>query len=250
MLDDHSMQTMPTMAASIRFNNIGVACIESGDYENAIETFKHAMTTLKGAIEVYVRARKRRRHHSNHSPRPEVEAKFEHTLRSEDLEQLSIHHRRPDQQGNDQDADLFVFRCPLRIADDKECFPESYTEISIIMTYNLALAHHLDGLETDEEGEVLMKSLELYGMTLDLLLRDQSFKHNTVIFTTAILNNMGQIHYLLGNEQLSTKFFKRMLSIIMIELASNRKEELENHLDGFFYNINQFIYKKPSAPAA
>ena len=217
------------------------------DFDNAIDTFKHAMTTLKRAIEVYVKAKKRFRRLRE---RPEIEAKFEHILSPSDLEQLSIHHRRPDHQGTDSDVDLFVFRCPLRITDEKVCFPESYTEISIILTYNLALAHHLNGLEPSEDAEKLMKSLDLYGMTLDLLLRDQTFKHNTVIFTTAILNNMGQIHHLLGNGKLSTKFFKRMLSIIMIELASNRKEELERHLDGFFYNINQSLYKKPSAPAA
>ena len=185
------MGGMPTLASSIQFNNVGVGCIEAEDYKNAIETFKHAMTTLKAAIQAYVRAKKRIRRQRQ---RANVEAKFEHVLQPEDLEQLALHHRRPDHQGNDLDADMFVFRCPLRITEDKPCFPESYTEISIILTYNLALAHHLDGLEPSEDAEKLLKALDLYGITLDLLLRDQSFKHNTVIFTTAILNNMGQVH--------------------------------------------------------
>mmetsp|Transcript_13965 Transcript_13965/g.20124 ORF Transcript_13965/g.20124 Transcript_13965/m.20124 type:complete len:262 (+) Transcript_13965:165-950(+) len=242
-----SADGVPSLSVPVRLNNLGARMIESKRFSDGIDAFKKSMSSLKSAIQQYAKCKKRTRQDSE---RKHVDASFEQTLSPEDLHRLSELWNETDSSDQAQ-PELFLFQFPLKISQDELYFPESYTEISIILTYNLALAYHLHAMSQDMlDVEKLHKALDLYGMTLNLLLRDQSFKHNTVTCTTAILNNMGSLHYILGNQDFAKKFFNRMLSIIMIELAANRKEELKVHLNGFFQNINRLLYEQPSAAAA
>lgn len=218
--------------------------MEEGSLEEAVDSFKRGMTSLKLVIEDYVRSKRKRAWYRTLQTRSETEQRRPQPILVDTTQQRNV-------ESHVDSPDLFVFQCPLRITQEDVAFPESYAEISLILTYNLALVYHLTATRNEMKDEDrLRKALDLYSMALDLVLRDKAMNSSVVILVAAILNNMGIAYSLLGDTEHCKKFFKRMLSILMIELAANRSHQLANHVDGFFWNINYFIYEKPTAAAA
>lgn len=159
-------------------------------------------------------------------------------------------HRRQDMSIALEDS-VSIFQCPLRIHPDTLIEDDTFTEICAILTYNCALAHHLHGveLEDDQRRNLLLKqALDLYQKAHGIHLRQESAEDTDVSFTLAILNNVGQLQGLLGNTQASARLFHRMLRILMVVVS--RTEECTAETDLFFANCSRFVLDKPAAPAA
>lgn len=77
----------------------------------------------------------------------------------------------------------------------------------------------------------------------------EEVEDSDVSFTLAILNNVGQLHSLVGNTVASARCFHRMLRILMV-VVSQTDETCTAETDLFFGNCSRFILEKPAAPAA
>jgi tetratricopeptide (TPR) repeat protein len=232
-----------SLVSTIRLNNLGIRFFESGSYREAVDVLKSGMTNLRRLIEDYI--------HSTTEAERELQQQgpsgLEASLSSLGTADCSATGELKSDSGSA--SSLYTFKRPLRITSELVSFPNSYAELSLIMTYNLGLVYHEIGSIADD-ADRLRKAFSLYNMTLDILLRDQIVKSSTLIVLAAILNNMGVIQAKLGDIDLCKMFFRRLLSVLMIELATRRDSALVCSLEGFFYNINHFLYEKPSAAAA
>lgn len=157
-------------------------------------------------------------------------------------------HERPDVALGDA---ISIFQCPLRIHPETSIEDDTYTEICSILTYNCALAYHLNGMElSDIEGRSisLKHALSLYQKAHSLHLKMESAEDSDVSFSLAILNNVGQLHGFMGNVMASKRCFHRMLRILMVVVS--RTETCTAETDLFFGNCSRFVLEKPAAPAA
>lgn len=157
-------------------------------------------------------------------------------------------HRRQDMALDDG---VYIFQCPLRIHPDTVIADDTSTEICAILAYNCALAHHLNGVELEDEearNTVLKQALSLYQKAHAIHLQQESVEDSDVSFTLAILNNVAQLQDLMGNTNASTRCFQRMLRILMVVIS--RTEECTAETDLFFRNCSRIVLEKPAAPAA
>jgi hypothetical protein len=172
---------------------------------------------------------------------------------------------------------LFVFSNPLYFSS----FPTStdwgdielHERCSFVLLYNLALAHHLSGLEmtTDDshlQRDRLCKALALYEVVYALPMNDD---HDMLMLQSmAVVNNMGHIHNTLGADEIARQCFQHVLSTIVylnvhrsnaivssntpsspLSSLQSVNDEINQHLDGFLANvINLILHLHPSAPAA
>lgn len=161
------------------------------------------------------------------------------------------HHHPQHRQDVALDDAISIFRCPLRIHTETNIDDDTYAEICSILTYNCALAYHLNGMElTDAEGRILSlkHALSLYQKAHAIHLKVEHVEDSDVSFSLAILNNVGQLHGLMGNTMASTRCFHRMLRILMVVVS--RTETCTAETDLFFGNCSRFVLDKPAAPAA
>lgn len=150
------------------------------------------------------------------------------------------------------DNDISIFQSPLRIDPMTTIDEDTCTEVCAILTYNCALAYHLNGMElTQVEGRStsLKHALSLYQKSHAIHLKMGQVEDADVSFSLAILNNVGQIYSLMGNMVASARCFHRMLRILMV-VVSRTDETCTAETDLFFGNCSRFVLEKPAAPAA
>jgi tetratricopeptide (TPR) repeat protein len=119
----------------------------------------------------------------------------------------------------------YVFDQPIAIEPGNT----SCVEQSATMLYNLALSHHLQGLNSNGgiQEEIANKAITLYESALSLvsdLVNDaerqqaRGHQHNYNIdirLIVACLNNIGQIHFEMGQYNLSEALFGRLSGVLM-----------------------------------
>jgi hypothetical protein len=93
------------------------------------------------------------------------------------------------------DAGESVYSSPLRLLETSSLTTDFNTHVllSVIIVFNLALVHHLSGLEEDpSSGAVkLDKAASLY-MLVQRMLTQQVLDHAVLFIFLAATNNMGQ----------------------------------------------------------
>lgn len=130
---------------------------------------------------------------------------------------------------------------------------QSYCEgvlVSCMIIFNLAVAYHLHGLSdqtNDDNGRSsLARALRLYQLSFNLQ-REHEFDNN-ILFTLAIVNNLGLCHSQLHDEESSIKCFEHVLSTLMY--LTDCGEASRSHLNGFFVNVTKIMSEPCGAPAA
>jgi hypothetical protein len=128
---------------------------------------------------------------------------------------------------------------------------QTYEQLSYVVLYNLALAHHLRAMEEDCKrlrNARLQQALCLYEHAHQILLNQEievSALHNM-----AIASNLGHIHRFLGDESRAQLCFQHLLSTLLYIVDCGAGDKLKS-LDGFFCNVMPLIVgMASSAPAA
>jgi tetratricopeptide (TPR) repeat protein len=144
----------------------------------------------------------------------------------------------------------FIFRSamtvPLCSENEPLCF-KVYVQLSFVLLYNLALGHHLSALNSNEREKELHKALCLYELAYTIQMAEGI--ELTVLQTMAIINNLGQIHWILGSEEKSRQCFQHLLSTIMFLNDCGDSAVVEN-LEGFLCNVLPLISNNVCASAA
>jgi tetratricopeptide (TPR) repeat protein len=138
------------------------------------------------------------------------------------------------------DSDDFIYRSPIRIPEGSQTNHTDYNfhvTLSVLLVFNLALAHHLCGLEGTTRADMLEKAVYLYTLSQQIF-EQQGL--DTIAFILAVTNNIGQIRKTLGQTEVADELFQRMLTTLLY-LNQYLWDTKEFSLEGFFRNTTHLV---------
>lgn len=256
------MDDLQQLIAIVKLNNRGAFQIETRQYGNAVLTLTEAIMLSKQVI-----ARCSIESYSRDAPSTQNTegCYFSQCMQSpygyadKALPPPLVSHRSAsfwdqpstDKNDDDEEMDEFVYQDPIRIP--KEAIRNSYqfnTAMSIMLIFNLALAHQLYAFEDETFSRHMMleKSAKLYECAYSLLLQ-QNFESN-LLFVLATVNNLGQVHRSLDQSgESATKCFEHLLSILMFLVDSDQGEKTP-YFEGFLRSTSHLVLQKDCYAAA
>ena len=140
----------------------------------------------------------------------------------------------------------FVHRKPIHLPECDECIGNSIL-VPIVILFNLALAHHLAGVEDQPKATLLQKAVKLYEHAIKLA-KTHAINDDSVLFHLAIVNNMGQIYKHLNQEANAGKCFAHLLSMLMYLLDCSREDATS--YEAFLSSVCHRIYPSCCTAAA
>ena len=142
----------------------------------------------------------------------------------------------------------FVFNKPIFLDQQRASSIRTFGAFPFIVMYNLALSHHLRAAQNRMIAEESKKALTLYELAYASLMAES--RSLPLMHGIAIVNNMGQIHSSLKNEERAQLCFQDVLSSILY-LREYGEEESIDELDGFMGNLMPILLKQtPSVLSA
>ena len=231
--------SMTLMNETTALNNVGVGHIDAGDFENAISSLTAA---LKSSKEIASSSN----HLSDRNQNDERSDEGE----SYNLDRFLARQKlfRKETEDAKSDDELFVFQSAVRLPTcQNHTYDSQLTLVSIAIIFNMALAHHLCGLKSNDKKSTLMlrKAIKLYEFCLKL----QKYRTSSKVFTLAAVNNMGQIYHVLGERQQSKECFQHLLSTLVSLLDSNQISAITEY-EEFYYNALTLVMPNCSVVAA
>jgi hypothetical protein len=195
--------------------NDGACQIEAGDYRGAIVSLSMALKSSKASMEL-----------------EQVEQATEYSF---DLDLLMTQGPVDKKERSTTDTDHHMaYSRPIHIPErlGHESGFDAHVVFSAVAIFNLALAHHLGGMEdTPSSTNLLKKAAKLYKFGVNI----QGLRSNGIIFFLATLNNLGDVHKRLGKTLKSEQNFKQLLSILMF-LTGSGEQVSSTDLELFFKN--------------
>jgi hypothetical protein len=147
-----------------------------------------------------------------------------------------------------QDDDGYLYRIP--IVTKPESMGHSMGNIMPkILTFNLALAHHLKAL--DEKKNNFKIAVRLYQLVYQTELKEKS--KASFFFALVAANNLADVHRRLNNPQKQQQCLQFVLSAIMLmgyDISSRNREYCKVQLDGFVRNATSLILTPSCAAVA
>jgi hypothetical protein len=197
--------------------NDGACQIEAGDYRSAIVSLAMALKSCKASTGV-------------------VEQRQEATEYSFDFDLLMTQGPVDKKDRSTADTDQMAYIRPIYIPE--RLGQESAFDAQVVFSvavFNLALAHHLGGMEdTPSSTNLLQKAAKLYEFGVHIQEGQQSDDYSTgILFFLATLNNLGDVHRRLGNTMKSEQCFGQLLSILMF-LNDSGEQSSSSNLEMFF----------------
>jgi tetratricopeptide (TPR) repeat protein len=222
-------------------NNEGIHYINKGNYEEAMKLISKGLSLVKQVLLVQDRPTKTDSYNMNMDENETLPCEFLE-LDPEDPSAALIEASR----GNKP----FIFSSPIYVPSDvnQAVTLQNLGTLSFILLYNLALTHHLSAIDGQLCLKKLQKALSLYELAYTLQMTEDI--ELSMLQTMAIVNNLGQIHTALGNQDQSQSCFEHLLSTIMLLKDYGDRESVDS-LDGFILNCMPLILVgEASAPAA
>mmetsp|Transcript_24119 Transcript_24119/g.44838 ORF Transcript_24119/g.44838 Transcript_24119/m.44838 type:complete len:232 (+) Transcript_24119:226-921(+) len=224
---------------AIAENNEGVALLESGrEYPEAISHFSNALSLFKVSL-------------TGLRPKNYLSAEAGQVFKTS-IDECILGTCRT--SINSKDGSQFLFRHGIQIPTDMGLAfynERQRTTVSCMIIFNFALACQLSASSSAGEEVVianLNKAIKLYQLSFNLQ-RNANMDGN-VLFSLAVVNNLGICHRQLHNQEDSGKCFEYVLSTLMFLTDCGEVSELYKYLDGFFFNVAHLISQPTVAPAA
>mmetsp|Transcript_32875 Transcript_32875/g.79549 ORF Transcript_32875/g.79549 Transcript_32875/m.79549 type:complete len:240 (-) Transcript_32875:58-777(-) len=218
------------------YNNKAASCISDGRNEHAIRYLAKAFQlTSHPAVGMGCR----QNNFGGHS----LQACLRYSrssFSSQDLKRQLSSEKMESSEG-------FIHRVPLRISSHSIDVPLG-SLFSFILTYNMALAHHLSAMEEKKENQrrrKLQKALKLYELSYRWHVQEEM---NCLAFSMIIANNLSEIHRVAKNERKRQMCLQNLLSTMMYVHMVDYGEVGE--MDGFVQNTSPLILKGQCAGAA
>mmetsp|Transcript_277 Transcript_277/g.448 ORF Transcript_277/g.448 Transcript_277/m.448 type:complete len:229 (-) Transcript_277:93-779(-) len=221
------------------FNNKGKIFIENGLLEDGYEMFM-------GALEAIVQATHEAETGERETPVTRQRNRIRCAQEKEDL--LSIQIRRKRKKGITTHSQSFLYTKSLLLPSTTEVIIDNdsvTTLYSSVILYNIALSHHLKGTRRSLELAIVFYEKSIH-LVADLENEDTE-NHLIPHLVMALLNNLGQAHYELGNYQISGSYMDRLSHYVLsldFSLPPSLMEEKEEFL------LNGTLLKEPGLAAA
>jgi hypothetical protein len=147
----------------------------------------------------------------------------------------------------------FLFNDPIEIPAQVLSKASSHTpkqqllrKLFMVATHNLALAFHLSAVENACTTR-LFRALTLYEFAFKVHLEESS--HVTLLYSLALVNNLGLIYRQLNEEERSSQCFQHLLAIMMLLHESKESHKIKQW-DGLVSNVLGLIFTDPAVAAA
>lgn len=165
------------------------------------------------------------------------------TTEEEDTMTKSIFSQAP--------GDRFIYRRSIRLTPEASTaagpssIPSGIT-LSLIIILNLAMAHHVSGIQNNNNRQKLQKAIQLYELAHRLQMEERISSPRA---TMIISNNVGEIHLAVGNVNKHHMCAQHLLSttMFMVDCQGNISRA---EMEGFFRNTSHLILRNTCAPAA
>jgi hypothetical protein len=228
----------------IALNNHGARCISHGDYHSAVESLSHALHSSKICVHHPVE-------NSNHATFDISDLMKEgcHAMKDKlEIEELLVQRIAPSD---------FIYSSPISVPVSAFSNPGLHTEVAIssIVIFNLALAHHLLAIHAQQPHQqivaLLAKSMKLYELAIQLQQQDAtlSASNYSTLFILSSLNNLGNVHHMLGDEQASHYCYQKLLSLLMYLSYHEGFSKTSSGYNTLFFR-NTLQRRSNAAPAA
>jgi tetratricopeptide (TPR) repeat protein len=214
---------------AIQRNNSAVSLINTGDYDAAIKALSSALKTYKQQI----------MGEADEQPQP-VKTSLDQCMTQSPVTQAKT-------SSNEVKYDQYMYRHAIHIPLTVESNYRASIMVSVMIIFNLALAHQLSAVGSHKKQIRLRKAAKLYELGFSMQ-RDLNFENDNVLFTLATMNNLGLIHHKLNDGETANKCFEHLLSTLMFLIDSGEGNVCE--LDGFLRNVSNLISEPYSAAAA
>jgi len=143
----------------------------------------------------------------------------------------------------------------ISVEDTGGYFSELFSKFLMIVMYNLALTLHLhaeslSNADPKKAKKLFLRSRKLYELAFEMHL-DESCDVN-LLFTLALINNLGLVYDIMGQKQRSKTCFKNMFSTMMYLMDSNESQSVKEW-DGLLSNVMDILFQQHreiAAPAA
>jgi tetratricopeptide (TPR) repeat protein len=218
---------------TINLNNEAVSLINQGKHENAAKILGHALTLSKqnmlGASDSVCSKAK-----ANFS--------LDHCMiQSASTNKLAQHTKG---------GSFYIYQQAILLPQNMPADFDSSIITSIIIIFNLALAHHL--VANDHAGvekqRFLKKAAKLYELALNLHSQEKNL--DSTIYIMACVNNLGLIYRELSDVSTAERCFQHLLQTLMFMVDCRRDTFDFSLLDGFFNNATRRMCKRTTAAAA
>ena len=137
-----------------------------------------------------------------------------------------------------------LIRIPEGLQTSVDC--HFHLTLSVLLIFNLALAHHLGGLEGTKKVGMLEKAVYFYTLSQQMFAQ-QSL--DTITFILAVTNNIGQIRKTLGQTEVADELFQRLLTTLIYLTEYDWDITNAFLLEGFFQNTTHLVLKKSHSAA-
>ena len=225
---EQAKQQNTTMQSVIKMNDNAAVMMENGKQKEAILALDAALSVMRKSI-------------GKEGEHDEIAISVQNPLRD------AQHPKKPISSYTVEMGNDFVYKSPIRSHMLEEGV-DSFT-MSIVIVFNMALANHLQALESKErKTERLKKALKLYELSFCMQMKGSGKLNMTQVL--ALVNNCGQAYKALNLPKKANRFFQHMLSTIMAMIEIGEAEDVEE-MDGFISSASQLILVDPAlAPAA
>lgn len=220
------------------YNNKAASCIDDGRYDHAIRYLAKAFQLTSHPADGMESRPTNIGGHSLQACLRYSRSSFS----SQDLERQLSSDKMDSSEG-------FIHRVPLRISQHSIHMPKG-SLFSFILTYNMALAHHLSAMHETKENQrrrKLQKALKLYELSYRWHVQEEM---NCLAFSMIIANNLSEIHRVAKNELKRQMCLQNLLSTMMyVHMVDYHRGEV-GEMDGFVHNTSPLILKGQCAGAA
>lgn len=221
----------------IDISNQGSLCVEQGNYGRATLLLKEAVNANKTLLHEIARLNNVRTVHR------EGEKLLRHVCKQSMLSSVAI----------DTSTDVrgfgYVYRTPMNIPtslDFSDSEYEFHVSLAVIIVFNLALAHHLSGLDCEHNSagrlDMFNKAISLYALLQQLLVQQHDVDSSTFLLLVST-NNIGQACKALGQSHEADLHFQRMLNMLLCLNDCQWGKKHNISLEGFFQNITHLVLK-------
>ena len=202
-------------ASAASFSNQGLVLMEDQRFADASRSFNKALAILRGRIS-FLSSRNICRHGSSYCSLRRSDC-FDFQDLSRDgatgsTKMLIYEDSLPNE------TDLKVFDKPIfvQIPDSASCYIYN-AQLSFVVLFNSAMAYHLRAKANDCQ-ESLRKALCRYELAYAVVLKEDL--DLTTLQIMSLVNNMGEIHFQLGNSQFASRCFEYLA--ILSSFAKNQ----------------------------
>jgi hypothetical protein len=228
------------MQSAIDMNNEAASLIEKGRYKSALSLLSRVLTIVQSEVDSQ----------NGDDDDDTMMSGFQSAYSTRDMEEIQARRQlckfenfAPDQG--------FIYSHPIRAANLDE-HDQQYV-MTIIIVFNMALAHHQIALQLQcndcgKDYEMrLSDALKLYHLGFCMQMKGDV--HMDMTYALAMVNNTAQIYKAMNRQKKAQTFFTYMVSSLMM-MIENGEAELVDELDGFLRNASRLILKEAVAAAA